>query len=408
MAFLRLAVLCGVVVAASAYDANVPDSTCAIAMRGLYDVEVSQVAVSGSRVAVFNSISSSIQVLELGADGLERKSLLELKLNESIAMHSKVAVAVEGDVAFFDETVNLTRVYLGQCMSGGCLRDDFTAPGTLLWLGGSSAVTLDTNCSSVETGVCLAKHNISGATVLAELPAATVPSSVAVNGDTVAFAAVSASSSEGFAIFVRSAGGEVVHEVPYKGPGGTVRQLALIGNDQLAALVGDQVSIFARRADGSFAAAQSISNDRVTISEIRASDTKLAVAFVRNVSATLELYTRSAADSSKWTLETTFDNAWPWNKPEWYGDKARPSAPIMFDLDGDRVVYLTYAGGQSLSTGLVMTSPDNCDRVRVNTIIGIVLGAVFTVVSAVLLLRSHKPDAGEKKTIKNQRIQPAL
>jgi hypothetical protein len=88
---------------------------------------------------------------------------------------------------------------------------------------------------------------------------------VGVKNDTVAFAIKNASTFEGLTIFVRSAAGEL-QKVLYEGSGGTVRQLVLIGTDKLTALVGEEVSIYARNEGGSFALVQVIHDNTVLIS----------------------------------------------------------------------------------------------------------------------------------------------
>jgi hypothetical protein len=320
----------------------------------------------------------------------------------NIGWPGNVGVSVEGDVAFYDTTINATRVLSGKCRRDPfCQFADYVAPGKLLRLGNGFAVTLETNCSGAAgAGLCVAKRNISGATALASLPTATLPASVAVKGDTVAFATEDASTFEGFSIFVRSAAGEQ-QQLPYEGPGGAVRQLVLIGDDMLAALVGDQVSIFTRSTGGAFKQAQVIGDNTVIISEIRASDTKLAVAFLRTRNATLDLYYKSTVDA-KWTLEKTFTNGWPAYSPF-------PSSQIMFDLDGDRLVYFTRKG-----EGLLMSYPDVCPRRRLSKaeVGGIVAGTVvLLVLIAVLMVKKIKWSTAVKtrktgKTAEEHRIQP--
>jgi hypothetical protein len=141
----------------------------------------------------------------------------------------------------------------------------------------------------------------------------------------------------------------------------------LIGTDKLAALVGEEVSIYARTDGGSFARVQVIGDNTALISKIRASDTKLAVAFLRDENATLELFKTSAADG-KWTLETTFTNGWlRWDM------HGKASPPMVFDLDRDRVVYASYA-----YNGLLMTYPCSVQQNPVWTTAYIVAGAVGT------------------------------
>jgi hypothetical protein len=161
-------------------------------------------------VALLNlpAYNTSIQMVNHGAPylGLWR-SPIRFAMAPEMEPSNFVAVSAEGDVAFYDVSINATRVWVGNCPSV-CQRKSFIAPGELLRLGNGFAVTLDTNCSGAAgVGVCVSKHTSSDFTHLAELPAETVPSSVGVNGDTVAFAIKNASTFEGFTIFVRSAAG---------------------------------------------------------------------------------------------------------------------------------------------------------------------------------------------------------
>jgi hypothetical protein len=313
-----------------------------------------------------------------------------------------VAVSAEGDVAFYDVSINATRVWVGNCPSV-CQRKSFIAPGELLRLGNGFAVMLDTNCSGAAgVGMCVSKHiRGGGVTLLAELPAETVPSSVGVNGDTVAFAIKNASTFEGFTIFVRSAAGGL-QKVLYEGSGGPVRQLVLIGTDKLAALVGEEVSIYARTDGGSFARVQVIGDNTALISKIRASDTKLAVAFLRDENATLELFKTSAADG-KWTLETTFTNGWlRWDM------HGKASPPMVFDLDGDRVVYTTE---ESFNNGLLMTYP--CPPIPPSpvAIAGyIAAGVVGTTLIVVLIAIKFRAARKTANTVKAEehRVEPLI
>ena len=180
----------------------------------------------------------------------------------------------------------------------------------------------------------------------------------------------------------------------------------LIGDDTLAALVGDQVSIFSKSKSGSFEQVQVIGNNTVMISEIRASDTKLAVAFRRNdnTAATLELFHKSATDG-KWTTEKIFSNSWSvWARPELV------SPPIMFDLDGDRLVYLTGMIGQK---NFLMVYPDDCWLpLSSGAFIGITVGSVALVglIAVPFVVRARAMAAKRKtsKTAKEHRIEPAI
>jgi hypothetical protein len=80
----------------------------------------------------------------------------------------------------------------------------------------------------------------------------------------------------------------------------------------------------------------------------------------------------------------------------------------MFDLDGDRLVYLTRQG-----EGLLMTYPDVCSRpLSTAEVGGIVAGSVvLTVLIAVLMVKKIKWSTAVKtrktgKTAEEHRIEP--
>jgi hypothetical protein len=91
----------------------------------------------------------------------------------------------------------------------GVLEEEATFSGELLSLGSDrTVVTLDPSCAGVAgSGLCVVKSNKSGVFLLSDLPAATVPMSVGVRGEAIAFATSNRSAFEGFTIFVRSSAG---------------------------------------------------------------------------------------------------------------------------------------------------------------------------------------------------------
>jgi hypothetical protein len=407
MGALRFAVLCGLAATAAALGADarvLAEQESEIPIPWAPDHEQAGVAIAGSKVALFQSFGNdTILQYELGARGLELSKRLSTGTWENrtleIAYRGKVAVSAGGDAVVWrrdvrDEeendkmaliificppddppdqpttvpTLQLTTaptpftpfptrqptVKPKRCLQAERIPASASFTGELLSLGSDmegpdAIVSFEPSCRSIKryagNGSCVVRFDRAvGVFLVAELPAvsagwagATVPKSVSLRGSTIAFA------TEDSSIFVRSAAG-VLTRVPHEGlGGGKVRQLVLIGDNMLAALVGDQVFIFANaRLGGSFKQVQVIGNKEARISEIRASDTKLAVAFLRDDGAYLELFDKSAADG-KWTTEKAFSNGWGWRD-----HPGRVSPPIMFDLDGDRIVYLTNRPGENV------------------------------------------------------------
>jgi hypothetical protein len=133
------------------------------------------------------------------------------------------------------------------------------------------------------------------------------------------------------------------------------------------------------------------------------------VAFLRNENATLELFKTSAADG-KWTLETTFTNGWSsWGCEACSSPTATgASPPMVFDLDGDRVVYTTE---ESFNDGLLMTYP--CPPIPPSPveIAGyIAAGVVGTTLIVVLIAIKFRAARKTAKTVKAEehRVEPVI